>query len=166
MLSERRRIRPMREADLPQVVVLERLGQPVPWPGWVLRRAFRAGLSCWVLEMSGRVEGFAVMLCKGYTAHLLNLCVHPERRGAGLGRRLLRQLLCEAGRRGMREARLEVRASNRGAIRLYRALGFRRTGLRPRYYHGPRRREHAIVMVCTLPYARAPGRNGSSSTAL
>lgn len=156
----------MREGDLPQVVALEQEGQPVPWPAWVVRRAFRAGLSCWVLEQGGRVQAFALMLCKGHAAHLLNLCVHPERRGTGLGRRLLRQLLCEASRRGMREARLEVRASNRGAIRLYRALGFRRSGLRPRYYHGPRRREHAIVMVCDLPRSIARGHRGSSSAVL
>jgi ribosomal-protein-alanine N-acetyltransferase len=52
----------------------------------------------------------------------------------------------EEGRaRGARLSTLEVRRSNAGAIALYRAIGYRQVGVRPKYY--AEENEDAIVMV-------------------
>jgi ribosomal-protein-alanine N-acetyltransferase len=86
----------------------------------------------WVLE--DRVE-------------IQSLAVAPAWRRRGLGRRLLEALLGQARRDGMREAWLEVRASNEAARRLYEGLGFVRQGERPGYYAGG---EAALLLGAAL----------------
>jgi [ribosomal protein S18]-alanine N-acetyltransferase len=70
--------------------------------------------------------------------------VRPEYRGGGLGRRLLAIALTLGERRGARVALLEVRASNRPAIELYRSMGFAPVAVRRNYYSQPS--EDALVL--------------------
>jgi DNA-binding MarR family transcriptional regulator/GNAT superfamily N-acetyltransferase len=58
-------------------------------------------------------------------AELKRMWVAPESRGAGLGRRLLRELERVAREGGARVVRLETNRSLREAIALYRAAGYR-----------------------------------------
>ncbi|MFN7958351.1 MAG: GNAT family N-acetyltransferase [Holophagaceae bacterium] len=67
-------------------------------------------------------------------AELLRLAVDPAHRGGGLGRRLLEACQEALAAEGMATLYLEVRASNQPAIRLYRACGWQRCGLRSGYY--------------------------------
>lgn len=59
--------------------------------------------------------------------------VTPEKRGGGVGRRILEMLL-ERGRtlEGVQQILLSVTATQAGAIRLYRSVGFTSFGLEPR----------------------------------
>jgi ribosomal-protein-alanine N-acetyltransferase len=57
-------------------------------------------------------------------AHLLNLCVRPERRREGLGRFLLEHMLELARADGAQRIFLEVRPSNHAARELYRSTRF------------------------------------------
>jgi ribosomal-protein-alanine N-acetyltransferase len=66
--------------------------------------------------------------------HVLNVTVHPRRRGRGVGRLLMEELFRRTERRPHADYTLEVRVSNDPAIRLYRSLGFADRGVRPRYY--------------------------------
>jgi ribosomal-protein-alanine N-acetyltransferase len=79
--------------------------------------------------------------------HLLNVAVHPERRGMGHGGELVTAVVEEALRARARVVFLEVRAGNVVARRLYRRLGFRDTGIR-RGYYGPG--QDAIAMELRL----------------
>jgi ribosomal-protein-alanine acetyltransferase len=79
--------------------------------------------------------------------HLLNVAVHPERRGRGYGRQLVAAVTAEAEASGARVVFLEVRSGNVVARRLYRTLGFRDLGVR-RGYYGPG--QDAIVMELRL----------------
>ena len=81
--------------------------------------------------------------------HVLNVAVHPERRGRGFGRLLLEGIVGEARSSRARVVYLEVRAGNVVARRLYRSLGFRELGVR-RGYYGPG--QDAIVMELRLGY--------------
>ena len=82
--------------------------------------------------------------------HLLNLCVHPDWQGRGLGRRLLLRLFAIGKANNADTAFLEVRASNRRAIALYESEGFCEIGLRRGYYPAGDKREDAIVMARPL----------------
>jgi ribosomal-protein-alanine N-acetyltransferase len=79
---------------------------------------------------------------------LINIAVHPEHRGAGVGRRLMGFLLQEARRRQAARIFLEVRPSNRPALRLYARTGFKFLYRRPRYYEPEG--EDALVMALTI----------------
>ena len=70
-----------------------------------------------------------------------------------MGRRLLQYLLDQARAARMRDAFLEVRPSNNGAIHLYESMGFVRVGVRKGYYQGSPVREDAWVYRLGL---RAP----------
>jgi ribosomal-protein-alanine N-acetyltransferase len=78
-------------------------------------------------------------------AHVLNLCIASAWRRQGIARNLLVALLVHARDRGVRDAFLEVRRSNRAAIALYRRLGFECVGTRRGYYQAEDGREDALV---------------------
>ena len=82
------------------------------------------------------VVGYAGLCDYPDQAFVQTLAVAADAQGQGLGRRLLRALLEEAERRGQRTVRLEVRADNAPAQRLYLRRGFERTGVRRGYYRG------------------------------
>lgn len=66
--------------------------------------------------------------------HIMQIAVDPELRRAGLGRRLMQYEIQRKREAGMASMHLEVRASNRGAQRLYTSLGFEIVGQRNGYY--------------------------------
>ncbi|MBV9077382.1 MAG: GNAT family N-acetyltransferase [Methylobacteriaceae bacterium] len=67
-------------------------------------------------------------------ARLTSLAVTARAAGQGIGRRLVEACAEGARARGADRLRLEVRADNARAIRLYEAIGFRHIGTRPDYY--------------------------------
>lgn len=150
MLPEHLRLRPMHEADLPAVYMLEKLCQPAPWPLWYFRRLLRKGASCWVLEHSGEIVGFGIVSIVRHWAHIMNMCVSPGHRRHGLGRQVLIHLLATAKLRHASHVWLEVRPTNRPAILLYRKQGFRKKHIRKDYYQTRRGRQDAIVMARRL----------------
>jgi len=77
-------------------------------------------------------------------AHISTIAVRPELRRRGIGELLLVTMLDRATELGAEVATLEVRVSNIAAQSLYRKYGFRRVGLRPRYY---RNNEDALIMT-------------------
>ncbi|HUK02169.1 MAG TPA: ribosomal protein S18-alanine N-acetyltransferase [Steroidobacteraceae bacterium] len=147
-------IRPMTEADVPRVIGLERASYQFPWSEGIFRDCLRVGYVCRVIVLDGELIGYGVMSAGAGEAHILNLCIHEAKRCQGFGRALLGYLLDRAAAAGMHEAYLEVRPSNSGAIRLYRALGFEQVGTRRGYYQSVGGREDAVVLKLPLPAAR------------
>ncbi len=139
------RIRPMTEADVPEVFAVERASYQFPWSEGIFRDCLRVGYLCRVLEAADGVGGYGIMSMGAGEAHILNLCVRADLRGLGLGRRLLSWLLDQAREAGQGWAFLEVRPSNRPAIQLYESLGFEPVGLRRGYYQAVGGREDALV---------------------
>lgn len=90
----------------------------------------------WLVRHRGLVVGSAVVFFRRQTtaARLYSLAVHPDYRGKGLARRLLRAAERRARARGARCLRLEVRQDNGAAIRLYQAHGYVCIGSRTHYY--------------------------------
>jgi len=79
--------------------------------------------------------------------HLIHIATHPGARRRGAARALMGQLVDHAMEHRCRLVLLEVRRSNRAAIRLYRAFGFTAMGVRRAYYSDG---EDAIEMMLTL----------------
>jgi len=80
--------------------------------------------------------GVHVILDEG---HIMNVAVAPDYRGQGIGETLLRTMMAYTN---LEAYTLEVRMSNRTAIRLYRRLGFTEIAIRPEYYID----EDALIM--------------------
>lgn len=143
-------LRPMRETDLDAVYAIELQAYPFPWTLGIFRDCLRADYPAWVLHEGGHIVGYFLMSVAAGEAHVLNICIAPERQGHGYGRRLLQALMHVARGRGAERIFLEVRPSNRGAIRLYEQEGFNEIGRRPRYYPAHDGREDALVMAIEL----------------
>jgi ribosomal-protein-alanine N-acetyltransferase len=139
------RLRPMTQADLPRVAALERASYVFPWNDQIFADCLRVGYHCVVVETADGVSGYGVLSMGAGEAHVLNLCVTEECRRRGIGRGLLLALLGHARDRGVRDAFLEVRRSNRAAIALYHAFGFECVGTRRGYYQAHEGREDALV---------------------
>jgi ribosomal-protein-alanine N-acetyltransferase len=78
-------------------------------------------------------------------AHVTSFAVRPDHRRAGVGGRLMLDLMELSVHLGARVATLEVRLSNEPARLLYGRFGFRPVGVRPRYYSD--NGEDALIMT-------------------
>jgi ribosomal-protein-alanine N-acetyltransferase len=139
-------IRNMQDADIAQVLRIERASYAFPWTEGIFRDCLRVSYTCRVAEIGAVTAGYGILSVAAGEAHLLNLCVADAYRCRGIGRRLLAHLLLAAGGAGAREAFLEARPSNISAIRLYQSLGFAQIGMRRGYYQAVDGREDAIVL--------------------
>jgi ribosomal-protein-alanine N-acetyltransferase len=137
--------RPMAPADLPRVAAIERESYVFPWNDQIFADCLRVGYHCVVVDTEAGVAGYAVLSMGAGEAHVLNLCISDSMRRRGIGRRLLLALLVHARDRGIRDAFLEVRRSNRAAIALYHEFGFECVSQRRGYYQAQDGREDALV---------------------
>ena len=143
-------LRPMRESDLDAILAIEQRAYPFPWTRGIFRDCLAAQYPAWVMHEHGLLIGYGVISVAADEAHILNVCVTPERQGRGYGRHLLRALVKLAGDHGAARIFLEVRPSNPTAIALYHDEGFNEIGQRPNYYPAEKGREDAIVMAMEL----------------
>jgi ribosomal-protein-alanine N-acetyltransferase len=140
----------MGEADLERTMVCERAAYAIPWEAEVVRECLQVGYNCWVADLAGEIVAHGIMSLGADECHVLNLCVHPQWQGMGIGRRLLRRLLALARDKGADTAFLEVRVSNIAARGLYAAEGFCEIGTRRGYYPARNGREDAVVLARSL----------------
>lgn len=89
-----------------------------------------ARFDVWVAETGGRVVGGLVLMREDGFMRLANVAVHPDARGTGLGRTLIRLAEAEAQALGFREMRLNTHEAMPENIRLYTRLGWEEIGHR------------------------------------
>jgi ribosomal-protein-alanine N-acetyltransferase len=141
----------MGKEDLQQVLAIEEVVYPFPWTLGIFQDCLRVGYCCWLAELNRKVVGYGVMSVVIDESHILNLSIHPDWQGKGLGRKLVMRLIKIARQHGAETAFLEVRESNRVALALYLNLGFVEIGSRRDYYPVPGGgREDAVVMSLEL----------------
>ncbi len=129
------RIRRMRLSDLKDVTRIEDMSFPKPWS----LNAFISQLSsessvCLVVEDDDRLIGYLVATQYVGVWHLLDLAIHESYRRRSVASRLLDHFFEMTGRQQHRGYTLEVRKSNRGAIKMYESFGFICSGIRKGYY--------------------------------
>jgi ribosomal-protein-alanine N-acetyltransferase len=144
---------PMDEAQMADVLAIEKSAYSHPWTQGNFADALRSGYWAQVLrDTDGTLIGYVVAMPGVEETHLLNLTVAPSRQGQGWARHLLDALVGWSRGQGARALWLEVRVSNARARRLYVAYGFAHVNERKNYYPGlGRAREHAAVMRLDLP---------------
>jgi ribosomal-protein-alanine N-acetyltransferase len=161
-------VEPMRLSDVPQVMAIERVSFPLPWPERayryelsqnttshyvVLRRAPMSNAKGWQQplkrflrrDLHTPVLGYGGYWLIAGEAHISTLAVATEYRRQGLGELLLYCMLKRAAATDAFEATLEVRVSNHTAQNLYRKYGFENVGRRRRYYQD--NGEDALIMT-------------------
>jgi len=128
----------------------ERRSAPMPPPRmgrWVgeLKRLFG-------VEEEGEVEtsrepivGFVGVWLMPDEAHIVTIAVRESHRGRGIGELLLIAAIALATLNDREAVTLEVRASNQAAQALYEKYGFRKVGVRHRYYSD--NQEDAVIMT-------------------
>ena len=129
-------IRDMVPGDLDGVMAIELASFPTPWSRGMFSEDLDRPFSRPFVAAgpSGEVLGFVVCWNVAGESHLLNIAVHPESRGRGVGRALVRECIRRGARAGSARVHLEVRAGNEEAQALYRSCGFVFQGIRKRYY--------------------------------
>jgi [ribosomal protein S18]-alanine N-acetyltransferase len=145
------RFRPVVEADLGRIMEIEAAGFLHPWSEALLRAELGHAWSTLLAAVTpgvgtgDRILGYIVFWLVHDEVHVLNVGTAPEARRRGVGRALMEEAVAWGRGRGARLSTLEVRRSNAPAIALYRSLGYREVGVRPRYY--AEENEDAIVMT-------------------
>jgi len=126
----------MKEADLDGVAAIEEASFPTPWSREMFREDLTRPFSqTFVVEGSAEeILGYVVCWNIAGEAHLLNIAVHPDFRGCGIGKALVLETIRRAGRAGSKWIQLEVRTGNEQAQTLYRNCGFIFVGIRKGYY--------------------------------
>ena len=143
-------IRPMTAADVPSVAALEKLCFSDPWSVSSIASELDNPMSLWLVwEEDGTAAAYLGVQRVPPQADVMNIAVSPALRRRGIARALFAEL--ERRLPEIDELFLEVRASNSGAIALYRTLGFEQVGRRPNYYLDPR--EDALILRKELFHA-------------
>ena len=78
--------------------------------------------------------GYIIYWVQAEGVSLHNVTVHPDWRGFGNAEKLLRAMINETVRDEIPKIMLEVRASNKAAIRLYERIGFKKAHERKLFY--------------------------------
>jgi len=134
---------------LDAILRLERASYPDPWtPGMFGQEIVGPNSHFFVAYRAGEIVGYAGFWLLLDEAHITKITVAEQHRRRGLGTVLMEFLSQRAIALGARTMRLEVRASNTAAQRLYHSLSFAEAGVRKNYY--ARVGEDALVMVRNL----------------
>lgn len=95
------------------------------------------------------IKGDKVIGYAGYwwifdEGQITNIAVHPDFRQKGIASALIDEMVKKCSVTDVYTLTLEVRVSNFSAISLYEKYGFKRVGLRPKYYDN---KEDAVLMT-------------------
>jgi len=147
----------MIRSDLPRVASIERaaFGREA-WPLYAFKDLLAAFAQAkpprgamWVAAdaKTGDIFGYAGVEVSALWGEMdiINIAVAAEHRRRGIGRLFIERIVSLCRRRGVPLLWLRVRASNRGARKFYRLMGFRERGRFQGYYEDPD--ESAVIMV-------------------
>lgn len=136
-------------SHLEQVYQIEELSFVTPWSRNSIKSEIVNKLGRYIVIMDGTkvvaYGGFWIVLDE---ANVNNIAVHPDYRGQGISKLLMRTLVDMAGNEMAKHMYLEVRSSNSIAQKLYRSFGFVMINIRKGYYTDTD--EDAIVMMKEL----------------
>jgi [ribosomal protein S18]-alanine N-acetyltransferase len=138
-------------ADIPAMLQIEQSANSHPWSEGTFNTCFSERyFNAVLMDDDDAIIGFYIGEKVAVEASLFNIGVAPKAQGQGYGQQLLQHFIAQAQDLEVLDCWLEVRQSNRNAIKLYEKCGFIQTGLRPGYYPTATGREDAILMALPL----------------
>jgi [ribosomal protein S18]-alanine N-acetyltransferase len=139
-------IRRLELADLDAIEEIERASYPTPWSRsmFVSELAKPSSLSIAAVLEDGNLAGYLILSRYVDAWHVMNVAVAEKHRRRGIASTMLQSLFDVTNDEAGRGYTLEVRVSNRAAIRLYERFGFVQRGVRRGYYTD--NREDALIM--------------------
>lgn len=136
-------------ASAPFIQEIEQAVAQAPWSLPLIESEFKLSYSrTYGVRRDSQLVGYIVAHFLAPEAHILNIAVVATMQRQGVGRLLVDTVLNEAIRCGVKKVFLEVRASNLPAIKLYEQLGFKKQGVRKKYYTDTN--EDALIYLSEL----------------
>ncbi|MBS1960175.1 MAG: ribosomal protein S18-alanine N-acetyltransferase [Bdellovibrionales bacterium] len=139
--------RPAVDEDLEQILAIEAQCYPEPWTEGHFHHEMQKAFSRMMVitddDTDSVILGYIIFWVQAEGVSLHNIAVDPKWRGMGVAKKLMHIMINEAVRDEIPKISLEVRQSNKAAITLYKAMGFKKTHERPKFYNNG---ETAFVM--------------------
>ena len=128
MIQASMSLRPLTDDDLPALVEIEQKVHIAPWTldhfRAELEKPYSEVLVMTDDETDAHIAGYIVFWLMFDECQILNVAVDLPYRGLGLAKRMLRQVVTLADKKGVHRIILDVRKSNGAAVQLYQSLGF------------------------------------------
>lgn len=132
------------EKDCRELAELDKKCFAAAWSEQSFLEEVKNKLATYILaKEDGKILGYCGFWRVSGEAQITNIAVLPEYQGRKIAKTLLEKMLeiCAEDEQIV----LEVRESNKIAISLYEKAGFKKAGIRKRFYHDPK--EDGITML-------------------
>lgn len=134
-------------SDLLQMQMILKL-TPSDWSPQILQDCFSENYFHYVICDDNKILGFISLKNNIDHWEILQIVIDKKYQRQGLAKKLLQFVMCEAEKNKIKKLQLEVRKSNLPAIALYECCGFKRVGVRKKYYADG---EDAVLMNFLKP---------------
>ena len=85
-------------------------------------------------RLQDKIIGFSLFLNTGNALDIFIIFVAPKYRRAGIGKKFLKKAISYCTKKLIKKILLEVNKNNKSAFMFYKNLGFKKIGLREKYY--------------------------------
>ena len=141
-------IRRVRIDDISAIVEIEKNSYPDPWSVKMFEGELQLEFSNFFAAIKGsEIAGYICLWTVSDEGQITNITVKECFRKKGLGSILMKYIIDISYAMKIKKMFLEVRASNYPALSLYEKFGFKKIGVREKYYSNS---DNAVVMAKIL----------------
>lgn len=141
-------IRNFKPQDIKRVLEIEKMSFKDPYPSGILLDIYNIGAGFLVAQKDNLIVGYIIFWVRFENeGHIISLAVDKKYRRRGIGTMLLISAIQIFKRYGIKDIKLEVRITNRGAREFYKNIGFREEKVIKNYYEDG---EDVVIMEKTL----------------
>lgn len=142
-------IRIARQSDISAIATIEKESFSDPWSEHLFSEAISDATHFnLVMMLKEDLIGYIISTKLLPDCEIENIAIKSDLRGKGYGKILLNDFLDHVREAGATRVLLEVREGNKPARSLYESAGFKKDGVRPKYYIEPV--EDAVLMSVDL----------------